>query len=82
MNGENIGNKGDWCSDARFAQQHLSGVNPSTIERATVEIVEAYITETDKQGLDCMKGILVGGNDLFIQDYSYFREATGVSDDE
>jgi hypothetical protein len=35
MDGENIGNKADWYSDARFAQQHLSGVNPSTIQKAT-----------------------------------------------
>ncbi|KAF3037682.1 hypothetical protein E8E12_007729 [Didymella heteroderae] len=80
MNGENIGNLADWYSDARFAQQHLSGVNPSTIERAHSEKVNAYIAEAEKQGLDDMKKLLSEGNDLFIQDYSYFREAMKLSD--
>jgi hypothetical protein len=29
-----------------------------------------------------MRNILSSGEDLFVQDYSYFREATGVSNDE
>lgn len=82
MNGENLGNKADWYSDARFAQQHLSGVNPSTIEKATPEKVKPYIHEASKQGLESMSELLSGSKDLFIQDYSYFRKATGVSDTE
>ncbi|KAF2626469.1 lipoxygenase 1 [Macroventuria anomochaeta] len=82
MNGENVGNKADWYSDACFAQQHLSGVNPSTIEKASIEKVEAYIAEAGRQGLDGMKKILSEGKDLLIQDYSYFREATGLNDEE
>ena len=82
MDGENIGNKADWYSDARFAQQHLSGVNPSTIQKATPEKVEAYIAEASKQGQDGMKKILSEGTELFMQDYSYFREATGLSNEQ
>ncbi|KAI0594879.1 hypothetical protein F4775DRAFT_595890 [Biscogniauxia sp. FL1348] len=41
MDGENLGSKPDWYSDARFAQQHLSGVNPTTIEKAPPEMVKA-----------------------------------------
>ncbi|KAJ8111385.1 hypothetical protein OPT61_g6006 [Boeremia exigua] len=82
MDGENIGNKTDWYSDARFAQQHLSGVNPSTIEKAKPEMVEAYVTEAGKQGLGDMKQVLLDGKDLYMQDYSYFRQATGVSNEE
>jgi hypothetical protein len=80
--GKNIGDKVDWYSDARFAQQHLSGVNPSTIETAPPEKVKAYIAEAEKQKLDGMKKLLSQGKDLLMQDYSYFREATGVSNDE
>lgn len=82
MNGENIGNKADWYSDARFAQQHLSGVNPSTIQKIKPEAVEAYVAEAGKQRLDGMVKILSESSELFIQDYSYFRQATGVSNEE
>ncbi|KAF9694029.1 hypothetical protein EKO04_007817 [Ascochyta lentis] len=82
MNGENLGNKTDWYSDARFAQQHLSGVNPSTIERATPEKVKAYVDEASKQGVEGMQKLLSESKDLFMQDYSYFRKATGLSNEE
>ncbi|OSS47641.1 hypothetical protein B5807_07201 [Epicoccum nigrum] len=82
MDGENLGNKADWYSDARFAQQHLSGVNPCTIERVHSHTREVYAAEADRQGLEDMRNILSSGEDLFVQDYSYFREATGVSNDE
>lgn len=82
MDGENIGNKPDWYSDARFAQQHLSGVNPSTIEKANPDKVKAYIDEAHKQSLNSMVTILSEGTDLFMQDYSYFREATNLSNEQ
>ena len=82
MNGKNLGNYADWYSDARFAQQHLSGVNPTTIETAPPEKVKAYADEASKQGLQDMTKLLLGGKEFLIQDYSYFREATGVRDDE
>lgn len=82
MNGENIGNLLDWYSDARFAQQFFSGVNPSTITKAQPERVKDYITEAEKQGLEDVKKLLSEGSDLFIQDYSYFRQATGLSNAE
>ncbi|KAK7397655.1 hypothetical protein QQX98_012981 [Neonectria punicea] len=82
MKGRNIGEHADWYSDARFAQQHLSGVNPCTIESAPAEKVKAYVDEAGKQGLEGMQKLLSDGQDLLIQDYSYFREATGVKDDQ
>ncbi|KAH7165022.1 lipoxygenase [Fusarium sp. MPI-SDFR-AT-0072] len=82
MKGRNMGEHDDWYSDAKFAQQHFSGVNPSTIETAPAEKIKAYITEAEKQGLDAVKMILEDGKDLLIQDYSYFREATSVKNDE
>lgn len=80
--GKNIGDKVDWYSDARFAQQHLSGVNPTTIETAPPNKVKAYVDEAAKQKLEGMRKLLSQGTDLFIQDYSYFREATGVKNEE
>ena len=82
MEGKNIGSLADWYSDARFAQQHLSGVNPSTIETATPEKIKAYVDEAGKQELVGMKNLLSEGKSLLIQDYSYFRDATGVTNEQ
>ncbi|KAH7367116.1 lipoxygenase [Plectosphaerella cucumerina] len=82
MKGANIGEHDDWYSDARFAQQHLSGVNPSTIEAAPADRIEEYVAEANKQGLGTMAALLSHSKDLLIQDYSYFREATGTGEDE
>lgn len=82
MEGQNIGNLADWYSDARFAQQHLSGVNPTTIEVASPEKVKPYIDEAGKQQLEGVKKLLSEGRDLLIQDYAYFREATGLSNEQ
>ncbi|KAF4335872.1 lipoxygenase 1 [Fusarium beomiforme] len=82
MKGRNIGEHDDWYSDARLAQQHFSGVNPSTIETAPADKIKAYIAEAEKQGLEGVKKLLIDGKDLLIQDYSYFRQATGVKNDE
>jgi hypothetical protein len=82
MHGENVGCNEDWYSDARFAQQHLSGVNPTTIKMAPPKKVDGFIEEAGKQGLERMKAILSNGESLLIQDYSDFREATGMSDDD
>jgi hypothetical protein len=80
--GGNIGNHADWYSDARFAQQHFSGVNPTTIETAPPEKVKAYLSEANKQKLHGMVKLLLEGKDLLIQDYSYFREAMGMTNKE
>lgn len=82
MPGRNIGELPDWYSDARFAQQHFSGVNPTTIEVAKPEKIKAYVAEAERQGLHEMKQVLTDGSELLIQDYSYFREATGLKDNE
>ncbi|KAI0401150.1 lipoxygenase [Xylaria palmicola] len=78
MNGTNLGDKVDWYSDARFAQQHLTGVNPTTIRTAPQAKLQDYATEAGNQGHGDMKKLLLEGKDLFIQDYSWFRAATGV----
>ncbi|KAM0345622.1 hypothetical protein ACHAPU_006275 [Fusarium lateritium] len=82
MKGRNIGEHADWYSDARFAQQHFTGVNPCTIETAPADRIKPYIAEAKKQGLDKVQQLLEDGEDLLIQDYSYFREATGVKNDQ
>ncbi|KAF3805208.1 hypothetical protein GCG54_00010485 [Colletotrichum gloeosporioides] len=75
MDGENLGNPLDWYSDARFAQQLLSGVNPSTITKASTEIIKAFANEAGKQGLQNMMDLLSQTKDFLAPDYSYFRKA-------
>ncbi|KID99207.1 lipoxygenase 1, partial [Metarhizium majus ARSEF 297] len=82
MDGKNIGFLPDWFSDARFAQQHFSGVNPTTIAAAPAATVREYVAQAKKQGLADMVELLEVGKDLLIQDYSYFRKATGLGDNE
>ncbi|KAI1159610.1 lipoxygenase [Nemania serpens] len=82
MDGKNLGNEIDWYSDARFAQQHLTGVNPTSIKTAPLKKVEEYAVEANKQGRNDMKQLLLQGEELLIQDYSWFRVATGVSNDQ
>ncbi|KAG8407168.1 hypothetical protein J3458_020661 [Metarhizium acridum] len=82
MDGKNIGFLPDWFSDARFAQQHFSGVNPTTIANAPAAKVQEYVAQAKKQGLADMVELLEAGKDLLIQDYSYFRKATGLGDNE
>ncbi|KAM0326695.1 hypothetical protein ACHAQA_006566 [Verticillium albo-atrum] len=82
MQGANIGQFDDWYSDARFAQQHFSGVNPSTIEAAPADRIQGYVAEANKQGLTAMASLLSKSKDLLIQDYSYFREATKTADND
>ncbi|KAI0874261.1 lipoxygenase [Hypoxylon argillaceum] len=82
MDGKNLGDEVDWYSDARFAQQHLTGVNPITIKTAPVEKVKEYAVEANNQRRTDMETLLLQGEDLLIQDYSWFRAATGVSNDQ
>ncbi|KAK8009549.1 lipoxygenase [Apiospora marii] len=60
----NIGNLPDWYSDARFAQQFFTGTNPTTIRQAGKSASEPGIPPES----------------LYVQDYSYFREAAGTND--
>ncbi|KXJ86478.1 lipoxygenase 1 [Microdochium bolleyi] len=82
MNGRNIGELADWYSDRRFAQQQLSGVNPCTIEKAPADRIRAFAAEASKQGNTGMQTLLDQGKDIYMQDYSFFREAVGYTNGE
>ncbi|EQB57988.1 hypothetical protein CGLO_01819 [Colletotrichum gloeosporioides Cg-14] len=82
MDGENLGNPFDWYSDAQFAQQLLSGVNPSTITKASTEIIKYFANEAGKQGLQNMMDLLSQTKDFLAPDHSYFRKAMQVSKED
>ncbi|KAI9368035.1 lipoxygenase [Aspergillus egyptiacus] len=83
----NVGDLEDWFSDARFAQQFFTGVNPTTIERASDSWLDHFVQAAEKtevkalnEALDYLKKNC--RESLYMQDYSYFRKAAGVSEDQ
>ena len=84
---ENIGSAHveDWFTDAIFAQQHLTGPNPCTLELANANWVSQFRREAEVQKkteilelIDEARG--KPSPELYIQDYSYFRKAIKVPD--
>ncbi|CCO32261.1 hypothetical protein RSOLAG1IB_05377 [Rhizoctonia solani AG-1 IB] len=81
----NIGDrrKRDWYSDAVFAQQSFTGTNATTItlakDWATAFEEHAEASRNIKM-LNHLRS--VPSASLYVQDYSYFRSAMGLSDDK
>ena len=70
-------------SDARYAQQQFTGTNPTTICQASSSWIKQFQEAAAAQGADSSqaKDFLASADStsLYIQDYSYFREAVQVS---
>ncbi|KAJ5824678.1 hypothetical protein N7447_007018 [Penicillium robsamsonii] len=79
----NVGDLADWYSDARFSQQHFTGTNPTTIERASDSWIHHFI-QAAKTPEDAAVSLTITDlnnsckESLYMQDYSYFREAAGL----
>ena len=84
MRGPNIGDYDDWYSDARFAEQQLTGVNPATIRLASGDWIERFRAAAKHQGLDQVEKLITSAEpeSFYIQDCSYFREAIKLPPDE
>jgi hypothetical protein len=85
FNRPNVGELKDWYSDARFAQQQFTGTNPTTIERASKfwlsHFTRAANKPEDTTAKDTITKLIAKyPGSLFVQDYSYFREAAGFED--
>jgi len=81
----NVGDLEDWYSDARFAQQHFTGTNPTTIERASEQWIthftEASKDPADKKAQETIMALAYSSQEsLYMQDYSYFRKAAGMDE--
>lgn len=80
----NIGEIEDWWSDRRFAQQHLTGTNPTTIELASDLWIKHFIDAVGSSDADQkMKKKIetlasTDKQSLYMQDYSYFRDAADI----
>lgn len=80
---DDAGDYDDWYSDARFAQQQLTGVNPTTITLASKEWINRFRVAAKAQGLGKVEGLLTQtSHSFYVQDYSYFREAIKIASDE
>ena len=79
-----IGDYDDWYSDARFAQQQFTGVNPTTITLASKEWIDRFQSAAKAQALNKVVALISSSKSgsFYIQDYSYFREAIKVAPDE
>ncbi|KAK0652821.1 lipoxygenase [Cercophora newfieldiana] len=82
--GGNIGLLEDWYSDRRFADQSLTGTNPTTISKASKAWIDDFTKAAKLGGYDKWVGLLGKANpdSLYVQDGSYFRKAFGVADPE
>ena len=81
----NVGDLEDWYTDARFAQQHFTGTNPTTIERASEQWIQHFAGASqdpaDKRPQEMIMALAYGTPDsLYVQDCSYFREAAGMDE--
>lgn len=81
--GDNIGLLPDWFSDRRFADQSLTGTNPTTIARAPPALLAEFVEAARAGGYDAWAAALpaVDPAELFVQDCSYFRAAVGAAAD-
>ena len=86
---ENIGSAHveDWFTDAIFAQQHLTGPNPCTLELANDNWVSQFRREAEKQKKTGILQVIDEARakpspELYIQDYSYFRKAIKIPDSQ
>ncbi|MCJ1283228.1 hypothetical protein MMC26_002556 [Xylographa opegraphella] len=82
----NVGDLPDWYSDERFAQQFFTGTNPTTIEPASDFWIQHFLSasqpEDQKMRAKIEKLSQEARGSLYMQDYSYFREAAGIPPSE
>lgn len=79
----NVGDLPDWYCDNRFCQQQFTGANPTTIELASDSWINHFIQAANAPEDSAAKENITDLNNscrdsLYMQDYSYFREAAGL----
>ncbi|THU97594.1 Lipoxygenase [Dendrothele bispora CBS 962.96] len=75
----NIGLRDDWYTDAVFGQQQFTGTNPTSITLASARWIEEFkAVSSTQQRTDVTRLLTEDPENLFVQDYSYFRSVMGV----
>jgi len=78
----NIGDRDDWYTDRIFAQQQFTGTNPMTIQSVSDNLLEEFKAMAQRQSpkvYDLLSE--TDKSNLYVQDYSYFREAIKAQPD-
>ncbi|KAF3170559.1 hypothetical protein TWF225_004204 [Orbilia oligospora] len=75
---DTIGDDPHWFTDEKFAQQHFSGTNPTTIRAASNNWVGSFVRTAKAQRINGFeRQVMAVRKNLFVQDYSYFRASIG-----
>ena len=80
ISGANIGDLNDWYTDARFAQQYLSGTNPTTVRQIPERLLTEFWQAAEDQHLEDIIEILAHTDaaSFYVTDCSDFRKAFGL----
>ncbi|KAF8956686.1 lipoxygenase [Flammula alnicola] len=78
----NVGLRDDWYTDAVFAQQQFTGTNPTTLTLASADWIKLFTQAA--QGNQAVLNLFSSApaNSFYVQDYSYFRAAAGLTPTE
>ncbi|KAH6901129.1 lipoxygenase [Coprinopsis sp. MPI-PUGE-AT-0042] len=80
---ENVGLRPDWFTDAVFAQQHLTGVNPTGLKRASQDWISAFAQAASDQNNDEAQQLLANScSSLYVVDNSDYRYILGLAPDQ
>jgi len=79
----NIGDRDDWYTDRIFAQQQFTGTNPMTIESISDNLLDEFKAAAQRQSKSEISKLLAetDKSNLYVQDYSYFRQAIRAEPD-
>ncbi|GAB7343241.1 hypothetical protein MBLNU457_1299t1 [Dothideomycetes sp. NU457] len=79
----NIGDRDDWYTDRIFAQQQFTGTNPMTVQSVSDNLLTEFKATAQRQSNDEVYKLLseTDKSNLYVQDYSYFREAVKAQPD-
>lgn len=79
----NVGYLDDWFSDRRFAEQSLTGTNPTTLTKVDNALLGEFIDAAKDTGETAWAERLQNTDQasLFVQDARYLRKAVGAAPD-
>ncbi|PPQ96160.1 hypothetical protein CVT26_004795 [Gymnopilus dilepis] len=76
---KNVGLRDDWYTDEVFGQQQFTGTNPTTIKIAPRKWIESFKKAANIQRkADVVKVLNEDAGNIFVQDYSDFRQFMGM----
>ena len=79
---KNVGLRSDWYTDAVFAQQHFTGVNPTALKRASDDWVKAFAqVASDQRNSEAFQLISTYPSSLYVVDNSDYRYMLGLKPD-